>query len=148
MSIRRLFQLAVVCLLITGLFAGSASAAGYVWCVGADGEHAALEFAPSGDCSGDDCASLPDGSATLAHGAEGDSCGPCQDLSAADQWHVSRSRQGEAPVAAAAVDVPVAAAVAVPLPLPERFVNSHRLIDFPPQIPAPVLHQRTTVLLI
>lgn len=143
---RRLFHIPLVCLLIIGLLAGSASPSNYVWCVSADGDHAALEFAPTGDCSQDDCMPTTDGIATSGFETDTDDCGPCLDISSSHQWNVSRSRQGDVPI-----EIPVDLFLVVrdiSSPLPERILNPHRLVDPPPRIPEPILQHRTTVLLI
>lgn len=143
---RRLFHIPLVCLLITGLLAGSASAGNYVWCVSADGGHSVLEFAPTGDCSQDDCIPTTDGIAAPGFEAGSDDCGPCRDISSSHQWNVSRSRQGDLPVDSPADLFLVVRDIVTPLP--ERILNTHRLVDPPPRIPAPILQHRTTVLLI
>lgn len=147
MSFRRLINQLFACLLIIGLLASSASASNYVWCVSADGDHSVLEFAPSGDCSQDDCAPATDGIAVSALEADtADGCGPCLDVSSAHQWNVSRSRAGDL-----SDDLPATLPLVVLEvfnPLPERLSNPHRLLDPPPRIPEQILHHRTTVLLI
>ena len=146
MSCRRLFNLALIPLLIIGLLASSASASSYVWCVSADGDHAVVEFAPTGDCSRDDCAPATAGVAPPGVTTDAAGCGPCLDISSAHQWNVSRGRPGEVPA-----DSPAALPLAVPdvvNPVPARVLNSCRLVDPPPRIPAAIRLHRTTVLLI
>jgi len=147
MSFWRVINQLLACLLIIGLLASSTGASSYVWCVSADGDHAALEFVPSGDCSQDDCAPAADGIAVSTIEADtADGCGPCLDVSSAHQWNVSRSRAGDF-----SVDLPAILPLVVLdvfNPLPERLINPHRLLDPPPRIPDQILHHRTTVLLI
>lgn len=145
MTIRRTFNLPLVCLLIIGLLAGSARASSYVWCVSTDGDHSVLEFAPAGDCSRDDCLPASDSVAAAALDATADDCGPCLDISSSHQWNVSRSRQVD--VAATPLDIAPDAVTARPS-LPERSLATLRLVDRPPRVPAPLMHQRTVVLLI
>ena len=146
MTFRRIIIRLLVCLLIPGLLASSASASNYVWCVSADGDHAVLEFAPTGDCSLDECIPTTDGVATPDFEADPDGCGPCLDVSSSHQWNVSRGRQGDVPVELPA-DLPLVVLDAFN-PLPERTLNPHRLVDPPPRIPEPIVHHRTIVLLI
>ena len=140
MSVQRIFQLPLICLLIVSLLAGSASAGSYVWCLSADGDHSALEFAPGGDCSGDDCTS------PSVLGSEDGDCGSCLDITSSHSWNISRSRQSDEAVAPAAKLAPLA--LTAWIPLPQRILNSHRLVEIPPRIPDPILHQLTIVLLV
>ena len=140
MSVRRIFQLPLIGLLIGSLLAGSASAGNYVWCFSADSDHSALEFAPGGDCSQGDC------TAPLVLGGEDDDCGSCLDITSSHGWNVSRTRQGDDAAAPAAKLAPLV--LTDWIPLPQRILNSHRLIEIPPRIPDPILHHLTIVLLV
>lgn len=146
MSFRRYFRLPLVCLLIIGLLAGSASASNYVWCVSADGDHTSLEFAPTGDCSQNDCLPATGDFAIPGFEAGTNGCGPCLDISSSHQGNVSRSRQG-----GVSVETPAALPSVVPDAFsfrPERIFPPYRGSDLPPRIPDPILHHRTIVLLI
>lgn len=147
MSFWRVINQLLNCLLIIGLLASSASASNYVWCVSADGDHSVLEFAPSGDCSQDDCSPAAEGIAVSALEANtADGCGPCLDVSSAHQWNVSRNRAGDFSVDLPAT-LPLVALDAFNS-LPEQFLNTYQLVDPPPRIPDQILRHRTTVLLI
>lgn len=137
---RRIFQLPLICLLIVSLLTGSASAVNYVWCLSADGHHSAMEFAPGGDCSHDDCTALS------ILDSEDETCGSCLDITSSHGWNVSRARHGDVTVATFAELAPANRSLWVPLP--QRILNSHRLIDPPPRIPDPILHHLTIVLLV
>jgi hypothetical protein len=143
---RRTFHLPLVCLLIFSLLTTSASASGYIWCVSADGDHAALEFAQSGDCSLDNCVPAEDGATALALKIAADDCGPCLDISASHQWNVSRCRQNDAPLNIPADSPPVV--VAACLPPAERTIPSHWLVDRNARTSGQLVHHRTIVLLI
>lgn len=146
MSVRRIFQLPLICLLIVSLLASSASAASFVWCVSADGDHSALEFAPGGDCSRDDCTRPLGGTAPSVLSPEDDDCGACLDIASSHGWNVSRTRQSDVAADLPADLAPVA--LTARTPLPQRILNSHRLVELPPRIPDPILHHLTIVLLV
>ena len=142
---RRLHNLPLFGLLLLSLLTSPVSTFGYVWCVTPDG-HSALEEAVAGDCSWDHHDEDKDRYAAAALTVGADSCGPCLDVPHKDQWGSSRSRQGELPVILSTNIGPII--VATQTPLPEGLLNTHRVIDPLPRTPAPILHQRTIVLLI
>jgi len=145
MSIRRLLQPPLLCVLILSLLVSPVSALGYVWCLSADG-HASVETAVAGDCGGsaptrfahDLCADPP-------AGGDGD-CGPCLDISSAPSWGSSRSRDSGSPAS-----IPVAsaafAAAALP-PLSARALSIGHVAEPTLRTAEAIRSHRTIVLLI
>lgn len=146
MSIRRLRHLPLLCLLIISLLISPAVMSGYVWCVTEDG-HGFLEEAIAGDCAADNHVEEAANIASAAlSSAEDDGCGPCLDISTSHHLGTSRSRLDEQQASLFAGIAPTT--VAAPVLLPDRDLNNHRIVVVPPRIPDPLLHHRTTVLLI
>lgn len=145
MIIRRLHKLPFLCLLALCLLTNPAGTFGYVWCVSADG-HAALEVATAGNCGLDNPVPTTDANPSVSLTIETDDCGPCLDVSPSHQWGSPRSRQDQAPVSFP-TEFPLLV-VGMPTPPPARFLNQHRVVNLSPRTPDPILHHRTTVLLI
>lgn len=146
MSSRCILKLPFILVLVISLLVNPASMLSYVWCVGADGDHAALEFVPAGDCSLDDCAPSTPGVATTALDAPGEKCGPCLDVSFSCQGSLSRSHEDAKPGKIPAEILPVGAAVAKLLP--SQLPSTNRFLDPPPYASDYIFLHRTTVLLI
>ncbi len=145
MSLRRINTLLLVCLLTIGLLANLATASGYVWCVSADSEHAALEFVPAGECSRNDCLPSTDEIAATTFEKD-DGCGPCQDISSTHPWGTSRNDPRSTLVPPANNFIPSSATTGTFLA--EPFLDTHHLAASPPRLADAIRHHRTTVLLI
>jgi hypothetical protein len=146
MSVRRLHHIPLLCLLIISLLISPAVMSGYVWCVTEDG-HGFLEEAIAGDCAAGNHGEAAANIASAALSSEDDDgCGPCLDISTSHHWGNSRSRQDELQVSLLVGVAPTT--VVAPVLLPDRDLNNHRVVETSPRIPDPLLHHRTTVLLI
>ena len=142
---QRLRHLPLLCLLILALLTNPTIAAGFVWCVDADG-HATLEAAFAGECDPGKRPPAAASSTPLPELSVADDCGPCLDLSPAAQWGSPRSRQADAP--ATFPPEPAPPAVSVYLPGADRLPPVQHITLPTPRAPAPILWQRTVVLLI
>jgi hypothetical protein len=145
MFMRRLHHLPLLCVLVLCLLTSPVLSFGYVWCLSDDG-HAVLETALAGDCglAGPSPAAAEVPALSLNAGPE--DCGPCLDISAALQWGSSRGRDGTSP---ANLPAPLApAAVAALTPPVNPFLTTGLIPDPAPRVSEPLLHHRTTVLLI
>jgi len=146
MSFRRIINQLLVCLLIIGFLASSASAINHVWCVSANGEQTILEFAPTGDCSQDDCIPTAEDVATHGFIAGRDGFGPCLDVSSPTHLRSKRSRVLNAKLV---LPTPAADQVVATLSLVNSRVLSGQFPSPPPpRIPDAILLHRTVVLLI
>ncbi|NJC87721.1 MAG: hypothetical protein FIB02_04180 [Desulfuromonas sp.] len=145
MSIRRVHNLPILCLLLLCLLTSPVSTFGYVWCVSADGR-ATLEEAMVGDCGLDTPAAPADSAATSSLTIDADDCGPCLDVSPSHQWGSPRTRQNETSVGVPAEFVPVT--VKTYALFPDQLQTGHFAVSPSPRTPDPILHHRTIVLLI
>lgn len=146
MFFRRIINQLLVCLLVIGLLNNSASALNHACSVSADGEHSILEFAPSFDCSQDDCVPTAEDVVTPGFKAGTDGFGSCPDACSPPHWRSKRSRVLNAKLVLPppAVDQAVAT-----LSLVNSWVLSGQFPSPPsPRIPDAIRFQRTVVLLI
>ena len=142
----RLHSLPLLWLLILCVLTSPSSTIGYVWCVSADG-HIVLEAAVAGDCAAESRSAHPENTTNPAPAFEdADGCGPCLDISASHSWGTARPCQDDLQTSLLASFVPANGVTAALLP--ERTLNTHFIVDTTPRIPAPILHHRSTVLLI
>lgn len=145
MLLRRLHSLPLLCVLVFCLLASPVSAIGYVWCFSGDG-HAALESALAGECGQDAQASPAGNFSALILDSEADDCGPCLDIAFTPQWGSSRGRDSETPVSPPSLFAP-ATFVSFISQIPPFHPNG-LMLEPAPRIFEPILHHRTTVLLI
>lgn len=145
MSLRRLLQLPLLCVLVLSLLASPMSDLGYVWCLSADG-HASVETAVAGDCGGSAPARLGFDLCADSSAGDDDDCGPCLDVSSAPSWGSSRSRDCDSP---ASLPVPSAAFAAAALPhRSARALSIGHVAEPTQRTPEAIRSHRTIVLLI
>lgn len=142
---RRFHSLPMLCLLVICLLTSPMRSFGYVWCLSADG-HTELEAVVGGDCDRTPLAQAAIDLSALTLDDEGDDCGACLDVSPSPQWDSTRGRDGKTPASRITLSVPIAVAV-LNHPVTPFFTNG-LVPESSPRVYEPVLHHRTTVLLI
>lgn len=146
MSIRRLHNLPVLCLLLLALLTSPASASAFVWCIGADGHSHANSTKSTGDgCCGTQQTAQPAACGQELSTEEQDH-GHCLHIALTGQPVLSGSRDSQTPDDAAATE-PAACAKAFPHATASH-PDARLLAKTTPRMAGPLLHHRTIVLLI
>lgn len=145
-SIRRLRLLPLLCVLLLCLLSSPGGALGFVWCIGADGHsHATPITGPATDCCSAAATTHADGHPPgLLDNA--DDHGQCLHFAVTGQLGTGSSRDGRT-----LDDSPATSRAPTFIPAQSGSAQglSNGLIpDAPPRVSEPLLHHRTTVLLI
>jgi len=139
------FRKFLASLLLVALLPVGINAEVVVFCLGADG-HAEVEIVVTGACGADCAAPAPIEVLPHAMKADDDGCGPCLDISSSHQWGSPRTFDDSIHVELPFTLSQTAVAIANDAVL--QPINNGLIIEPAPRIPEPILHHRTTVLLI